>query len=208
MNIAIIGAGAVGRALGPKFEGAGHLVTYGLRAPDDPKNADLANRDTVGNASQAADVIILAVPWIAIDDAIAAIAPATDKIVVDATNPLGMREGRLGLTLGYDTSGGEIVQQRLPEAKVVKTLNQIGAEFMADAGALDAAPVMFMASDSDTAKAAVAPLLAAIGFDAQDAGPLSNARLLEPLAMLWIWNAISGDLGRNFAFSIARRETR
>ena len=206
MNIAIIGAGSVGRALGKKFETAGHGVVYGLRNPADAKYADLGCCASVGDAASRADIIILAVPWAAMEDTAAAIAPATGPIILDVTNPLGMVDGALGLTVGHNNSGGEIVQSLLPEAKVVKTLNQIGAEFMADASVLEAPPVMFLASDHDDAKAAATPLIADLGFDAIDAGTLSNARLLEPFAMLWIWNAIKGDLGRDFGFSVARRK--
>lgn len=204
MKIAIIGAGSVGRALGSRYEAAGHDVVYGLRQPEDEKYADLSAKVTVAEAAMA-EVIILAVPWMAVEDATAAIAPAAGKIVLDATNPLGMVDGALGLTVGHSDSGGEIVQRLLPEAKVVKTFNQIGAEFMADPAALDAAPVMFLASDHEDAKAVAAPLVAGLGFDAVNAGPLRNARLLEPFAMLWIWNALQGDLGRNFGFAITRR---
>lgn len=57
-------------------------------------------------------------------------------IVVDCINPLGMVDGALGLTIGHTCSGGELVQSWLPKARVVKTLNQIGSETMADASAL------------------------------------------------------------------------
>ena len=205
MKIAIIGAGSVGRALGSNYQSAGHDVIYGVRRPGDDKYADISPQASVEEAAAAAEVIILAVPWMAVEETAAAIGPATGKIVLDATNPLGMVEGDLGLTVGHSDSGGEIVQRLLPEARVVKTLNQIGAEFMADASALERPPVMFLASDHADAKAAATPLIDALGFEALDAGPLRNARLLEAFAMLWIWNAIKGDLGREFGFAVARR---
>jgi hypothetical protein len=48
-------------------------------------------------------------------------------------------------------------------------------------------------------------LAKAIGFDPVDAGPLENARLLEPMAMMWIWLAVRGGQGRDFAFQIVKR---
>jgi hypothetical protein len=45
-----------------------------------------------------------------------------------------------------------------------------------------------------------------LGFEAVDAGPLRSARLLEPLAMLWIDQAMARGAGRNFAFALVRRK--
>jgi hypothetical protein len=56
------------------------------------------------------------------------------------------------------------------------------------------------------ASASVASLLGDLGFEPVDAGPLSNARLLEPYAMLWIDLALKRGQGRDFAFALMRRE--
>jgi predicted dinucleotide-binding enzyme len=50
----------------------------------------------------------------------------------------------------------------------------------------------------------VAGLAADLGFDVVDVGPLFNARLLEPMGLVWIYLATQGGLGRNIAFSLAR----
>lgn len=63
---------------------------------------------------------------------------------------------------------------------------------------------VFCGDDSD-AKSTAAQLATELGFDPIDAGPLTNARILEPHAFLWIWLALKGGLGRNFAFEIVRR---
>jgi predicted dinucleotide-binding enzyme len=44
-----------------------------------------------------------------------------------------------------------------------------------------------------------------LGLDPVDAGPLANARLLEPHALLWIWLAIKGGVGRGFTFKLMKR---
>lgn len=67
-----------------------------------------------------------------------------------------------------------------------------------------ARPVMFVAGDDAARKPKVLQLAADAGFEAIDAGPLTMARLLEPLAMLWIKLAFSG-MGRDFAFALTRR---
>lgn len=64
---------------------------------------------------------------------------------------------------------------------------------------------MFYAGDDAEAKQVAARLAAEIGFEPVDAGPLQNARLLEPLAMLWIWLAYAGGLGTDIAFRLVRR---
>jgi len=48
-------------------------------------------------------------------------------------------------------------------------------------------------------------LLDRLGFNPVDAGPLKNARLLEPFAMVWIDQAMKRGRGRDFAFALVRR---
>ena len=67
-------------------------------------------------------------------------------------------------------------------------------------------PVMFFAGDDSARRATVAALLADLGFEPVDAGPLSNARLLEPYAMLWIDLAVNRGQGRDIAFALMRRQ--
>ena len=65
--------------------------------------------------------------------------------------------------------------------------------------------VMFLAGDDDAAKATVSKLGEELGFEMVDAGGLEIARLLEPVAMLWVHLAFRRGLGRNFAFKLLRR---
>ena len=55
--------------------------------------------------------------------------------------------------------------------------------------------------DDEAAKAAVAILLRDLGFEPFDAGALKRARLLEPLAMVWINQALLRGKGRNWALA-------
>jgi predicted dinucleotide-binding enzyme len=64
---------------------------------------------------------------------------------------------------------------------------------------------MFVAADDPEAKRTVSQLSNELGFETIDAGPLRQARLLEPLAMLWISLAYAQGLGPNFAFRLVRR---
>jgi predicted dinucleotide-binding enzyme len=208
MRIAVLGAGNVGRAVGEGWTRAGHTVVYGVPTPGDAKHADLG-RDrvwTVAEAAEAADVVVIATPWPATRAALQAAGDLGGRIVVDCTNPLAHTpDAGLHLATGFTTSGGEMVAGWAPGAFVFKTLNQTGAEIMADARAFVPPPVMFVAGDDEGRKATVLGLVGDLGFEAVDGGPLANARLLEPFAMVWIDQALKRGLGRDFAFALARQ---
>ncbi len=206
MHVAIIGTGHVGGAIARGLMGKGHSVTLGARHPEAADVVALAT-ETGGTpalpdvAAAAADIVILALPWGAAEGAVRALGPLTGKTVIDCMNPLGMVNGDFGLLVGHSTSGGEIVQGWLPEAHVVKTLNQVGAEIMARNDHLPLRPVMVMAGNDSGAKARVAGLLTDLGFDPLDAGDITKSRLLEPFALVWINQALVRGKGRNWAFA-------
>jgi predicted dinucleotide-binding enzyme len=207
MRIAMIGAGQVGRALGGGWTKAGHQLQYGLQDPAGPSYRDIAagQRATLPAAAAAADAVVLAIPWPAAEAAIRELGSLAGKIVIDCMNPLTTTGGGLGLALGYETSGAERVALWAKGAAVFKALNQTGAENMANAAAFPSKPAMFVAGDDEGRKPAVIGLVRDVGFEAIDAGPLRNARLLEPLAMLWIDQALNRGRGRDFAFALVRR---
>jgi predicted dinucleotide-binding enzyme len=210
MRIAIIGTGNVGGSIAQGLRGKGHETILGARDPGSADAVALAAKAGAtlalpAEAARQAAIIILALPWGAAEAAVRALGDLSGKIVIDCMNPLGMVDGALGLTVGHTTSGGEIVQGWIPDAHVIKTLNQVGAEVMADNAALPHRPVMFMAGNDAGAKAQVADLLAALGFEALDAGDLTKARILEPFAMVWINQALMRGKGRTWAFAAVSR---
>lgn len=164
---------------------------------------------SVADCARKSDVIVLAVPWDAVPDVLAACGDLTGRIVVDATNPLKFADGRLTLAMGFDHSGGEEVARLAPDALVYKAMNQVGFTVMADAQGYASRPTMFVAGDNEARKPVVLQLVADLGFAALDAGPLSVARLLEPYAMLWIHMATSGraQLDAAFAFQLGKEST-
>ncbi len=201
MRIAIIGAGAVGAALGRAWLAAGHDVRWGVRAGS-PARHDALPAERLHAPMEAivgADAIVLATPWPATEAAVRGLGDLSGRIVIDATNPIRMGAAGLELALGQDTSGAEEVAGWAAGARVFKALNQTGAENMAHAARFTRRPAMFVAGDDAAGKATVLGLVGDLGFEPADAGPLGNARLLEALAMLWIDQAFNRGRGRDFA---------
>ncbi len=201
MRIGIVGAGNVGTALGRQLAKAGHEVVYGVPDPKSPKYQALKPR-SVKEAAAFAEVVLLATPWPATEAAIRSAGSLSGKIVIDCVNPL--KPDLSGLAVGYTDSAAEQIARWAPGAKVFKAFNQTGADNMAKPAYGAQKSVMFVAGDDPESKKTVLKLVGDVGFEAVDAGPLTNARLLEPLAMLWIYLAFHG-LGRNFAFGLLKR---
>jgi hypothetical protein len=181
MKIAIIGSGNVGTALGDGFKAKGHDVVFGSRNPN--KESD-ANRkfDSVAGAIARSEVVVLAVPW----DAAQSIAGSNDlagKTVIDCTNPIG---AGMELVMGCTTSAGETVAKLAKGARVVKAFNTTGSHNMQQPSFGSTKLTMLYAGDDEAGKKVARQLISDIGFEPVDAGPLKNARYLEPLAMLWI----------------------
>lgn len=207
MRIAIIGAGNVGGAIARGLKDKGHEIVLGVRDPENAEIKKLAADATTTlalppEAAQQGDVVILALPWRVAEEVVRALGTLDGKIVIDCMNPLGLVDGQLGLLVGHTSSGGEIVQGWLPGARVVKTLNQVGAEQMADNSGLPHRPVMFLAGDDDGAKDLASTLVRDLGFDPLDAGDITKSRILEPFGMVWINQALFRSKGRNWAFAI------
>jgi predicted dinucleotide-binding enzyme len=200
MRVAVIGAGNVGGTLGRGLAAVGHEVIWGLRDPSSPDPELVAPRTrpaTVREAVEAAEVVILATPWPAVQAAVAAAGDFGGRPLLDATNPFGP-------TAPAD-SGAEQVQRWAPSAKVVKVFNTTGRENMADPRYGDRRALMLAAGDDGPAVAAAVSLAGDLGFEALPFGPLRNARLLEPLAKVWIELAMGRGLGRDIALGLLRR---
>ena len=151
-----------------------------------------------------AEIVVIATPWSATQAAVKSLGSLAGKIVIDCTNPLGMGPDGLQLVLGFDTSAAEQVASWAPGAFVFKTLNTTGASNMARAAEYPVKPLLLVAGDEAGKKPVVMELVGMLGFEPVDAGPLKNARLLEPFAMVWIDQAMKRGRGRNFAFALVK----
>jgi predicted dinucleotide-binding enzyme len=207
MNVAILGTGAVGQALARGFVALGHDTTFGSREPSGAtaQKASVAVPGTraalFADAAKGADLVVLATPWSGTQNAIALAKPANlaGKVLIDLTNPLEFAGGKPRLALGFTTSAGEQVQSWAPQAKVVKAFNTVGNGMMVKPK-LREAPTMFIAGNDAGAKETVAGLLKQFGWEASDLGGIEAARLLEPLAMVWITHSIKKN-ARMFALT-------
>ena len=207
MKIGIIGSGNVGGALGRRWAKNGHQVIFGGRDPEATDLKQLAAESggtaaSLADAARDGDVLLLATPWEPTEQIVKSLGNVSGKVLIDATNPLA---GLSGLTLGTTTSAAEQVASWAPGAKVVKAFNTVGANIMADPSFAAGKVVLFYCGDDAEAKATVKPFIDELGFEAVDAGPLTQARLLEPFALLWISLAYAQKLGRDFAFQLLRR---
>ena len=208
MKIGIIGTGRMGTGLGQLWLETGHGVLFGSR---DPAKAR-AMAESIGgkarggsNADAAAfgEVVVLSVPGPTREPTLRALGAALDgKILLDITNVFGP-DG--GLLVGHTTSGAEQVQAWASRARVVKAFNTIYFQNLDERPFGDQNASLFVCGDDADARAAVLRLGADIGFDPVDCGPLENARLLEPLALLWIRLAFQQGLGSKVAFKLLRR---
>jgi predicted dinucleotide-binding enzyme len=210
MKIGIIGSGNVGGTLGGRWAKLGHEVTFSSREPNSEKMKKLvadagpnAHAATIKETVSGNDVLLLASPWPATKEMLASAGDLSGKILIDAVNPF--LPDLSGMDVGVNSSGGELVAQWAPGAKVVKAFNTIGNNIMADANLAGHSALMFYCGDDEAAKKVVRELALALGFDAEDAGPLTAARLLEPFALLWVTLAFKRGYGREFAFKVIRR---
>ena len=187
MKIAIIGTGNVGSALGGSLVRTGHDVTFAAR------NTAKAQKLAVGlgagfaaspaAAAADADIIILAVPFGAVESLATEIARfAQGKVVVDATNRL--KPDFSGLANEDGSSAAEQIAIWFEGASVVKAFNTLFASIQADPASLGQTVDLLLAGDDAAAKSLVAELATSIGLRPVDAGSLVGAREMEAIAWL------------------------
>ncbi len=193
MNVGIIGAGSLGSALGGRLAARGHAIMFGGGA----SAADVAARQRaqVGSNAEAAafgEVVILAVPFAAIDAALADAGPLTGRVLWSCVNAL--KPDYTGLAIGFDNSAAEEVARRARGARVVAAVPPFAHAIAAQQLTYDRAlaPTVFICGDDLGAKTIIGALVRDVGADPVDAGMLETARLAEPAMMLAIRIAYAG----------------
>jgi 8-hydroxy-5-deazaflavin:NADPH oxidoreductase len=223
MKIGIIGSGEVGRKLADGLLDLGHQVKIGTRDTSKKevvewidkhrkKGDKEAENASVGDFAEAAtfgdDLIVLCTSWSGTSNAIKMADPGnmTGKVVIDTTNPLDFSQGLPPrMAVGVTDSAGEINQRLLPGAKVVKAFNIVGNPYMVHPDFPGGPPTMFICGNDEQAKKMVTEsILTPFGWEIVDIGGLEGARLLEPLAMLWITHYFRTGTG-DHAFKLLKK---
>ena len=207
MKIGVIGAGNVGTAIAKRLVPRGHqvMLSYSMDLEELRARAGAfgATVGTPGEAARFADVVVISVPWWSIDDALEKAGDLAGKLVWDCTNAL--RPDLSGLAIGTTTSAGEVIQQRVPGAKVVKAIPPFAELLHRDDPTLKGSPAgVFVCGNDVAAKAAISELVAQLPAAIVDAGPLENARYVEPAGFLLVRLAYGLGLGPRIGLSLTR----
>jgi predicted dinucleotide-binding enzyme len=191
-RVSIIGSGQVAQVLAKGFKQHGYPVLVGTREPQ--KLAEFAAESSIAvvdsqTAASQGDIILLAVKGTAAEAVVRSLkAPLAGKVVIDATNPIADTPPVDGV-LAYFTDGTQSLMERLQaiatEARFVKAFNSVGNPFMVNPAFPDGRPTMFIAGNDAEAKAAVAGILEAFGWESEDMGLAASARPIEALCQLW-----------------------
>jgi len=210
MDIAILGTGRVGGALGPRWAGKGHRIVYGVPEveaaevrPVLDKSGPNASAANVREAAAVSQVILLAIPWDVTREVIESLGALDGKILLDCINPI--EPDFSGLSLGSAPSAAEDIAAWAPGAKVVKAFNTVSNATMVNPWYGGQKAAMFFCGDDEHAKGIVRQLTDDVEMEPVDAGPLKNARYLESLGMLYIHLAIFGGWGGECAFRLVKR---
>lgn len=194
MKVGVIGSGPVGQVLSEGFLKHGHEVVRGTRDPSKLAGwaagaGPRARAATMEESARAAELVVLAVKGAVAEDVVAACGGALDgKVVIDTTNPIAEappQDGVLRFFTGLDGSLMEKLQARAPRARFVKAFSCVGNALMVNPVLPGGPPTMFTCGDDPAAKAAVAEVLRAFGWEVEDLGTAAAARAIEPLCMLW-----------------------
>jgi len=189
-SFTIIGTGNMGTAIGGVLAAGGSDVVHVTQAQ-------------VGVAPLTGDVVVLAVPYHAVDGIIAAYADQlASKVVVDITNPLNF-ETFDSLVVPAGGSAAALIQAKLPHSLVLKAFNTTFAATLATKKVGGLPTTVLIAGDDNQAKAALAAAVTAGGVAAIDAGSLSRAHELEALGFLQLTLAVGEKISWTGGFAVA-----
>jgi predicted dinucleotide-binding enzyme len=192
MQIAVLGAGVVGRRLAAKLREVGNDVQIGTRTPRE-------DATSYAEAAAGAELILNATNGEASLEALDAAGAGNlaGKVVIDASNPLDFSRGMPpGLSVSNWDSLGEQIQRAHPDAKVVKALNTVNNEVMVEPSLVPGNHVLFVCGNDEAAKGQVVDLVASFGWPADrviDLGDITSSRGMEMFLPLWL--RLVGALG-------------
>jgi NADPH-dependent F420 reductase len=188
------GTGDQGRGLARRFALAGHPVIIGSRSAERaqaaatelaaglPAGADVTGA-TNAEAAQAADMVVVAVPWEGHGALVESVADVVaDKIVIDCVNPLGFdKQGAFALEVA-EGSAAEQAAGLLPRSRVVAAFHHVSAVLLLDPAVDTLDTDVLVLGDDREATDAVQALVDEIpGMRGVYAGRLRNAGQVEAL---------------------------
>jgi 8-hydroxy-5-deazaflavin:NADPH oxidoreductase len=182
MRIGILGAGRIGGNAGRLFAMAGHEVMFSFsRDPEKLRELATETGASAGTPAEAAafgEVVMLSVPWVLVEDAVAQAEPLEGKIVIDTTNQFG----RGGLEDLGDRTAAQLNSERMRGARYAKSFNTLTSGFQAEAARRTGAArvVLFLSGDDQDAKGTAAGLIEDAGFVPVDVGGTADAGVMEP----------------------------
>ena len=195
MKVGVLGSGMVGQTLAAGFLKHGHQVLVGTRdanAEDVVKWAGKTGIEvgTFAEAAKFGDLLVISVLARVVEDVIrtAGVGNFRGKVLIDTNNPITDGppvDGVLQYFTAQNTSLGEKIQALLPEAKVVKTFNSVGAGLMINPHFEQGTPTMFLCGNDAGAKQQVSDIVRQFGWEPFDCGSIVGARAIEPLCILW-----------------------
>ena len=191
MQIGILGAGNVGLAVGRRLTGAGHRVLLSsARGPDalTPVAQGIGAEATTVTEAAAQELVLLALPWLAVPETLDALPDWQGRILVDATNPFVTFDPLQLADLG-GRSASTVVAEHAPGARVVKAFNSIAMTNVEKGPRQgDAKRVLFVSGDDVASKQTVQSLISELGYAPLDLGSLDDGGRLQqaggPLAAL------------------------
>ena len=203
MQIAVIGAGAIGRTLSQRLAQSGQRVTVGVRSPQGAPRDEIDARVPIAAIAEAvapADAVIVAIPGAQIPtfarehgDRVAG------KVVIDATNDVA---GGTGGSLNHLDAWAEAA----PGAIVARAFCSVGWENFADPDFGGTTPTLFWCGPDGSPGETVEAIIRAVGLDPVRIGGLDAAGTLDGVARLWFQLAFSQGMGRRLAFRLLRDE--
>jgi len=187
-TVTIIGTGSMGQAIAAVVEKGGNTV-QSLGRADAAVSVD-------------GDIVVLALPYAAVADVVAARAgELAGKVVVDITNPVDF-DTFDSLVVAADGSATAAIAAALPESTVVKAFNTNFAGTLSSGTVGSQTTTVLIAGDDTGAKSAVAAVVTAAGLNAIDAGSLRRARELEAMGFLQITLAAGEKVSWGTGFAV------
>lgn len=205
MNIAIIGTGNVGGALGTKWAKAGHQIFLGVKDASNFKGkALLRNPNTsvhsIEGAVSSAQVIVLATPAMVAVEVAESLGNTSGKVIIDTMN-IVRGNGPQGFK-----STSDAVLAHTATHDLAKCFNTTGFNNMTDPNYQEQKVDAFTCGDSEKAKSIASQLALDAGFGAcYDVGGNDKFELMEQFAFFWINLAMFQGCGREIGFKLLKR---